>query len=245
MNMQSVIKKSQETKNTIASIQERQALEAEQARKEKSERVMEAIAGKARRMVETGTFCPEWMKKEAAQLEGDIITFIREGEGQSLIDYMSDGCGVFFGKNGSEALSQRDFGTYVLSLENAISGSHYPKVVKINVRAHNKLAKLIESRMRLETVSIFGVNKLLEAEKFGKLPIEFVAVEQIPEDAEAIELAQTKTIIGKETEIDVDVAAAIVDDKVFITRSDWFDGCGKVPEDSAFVFDLRQVRRPR
>ena len=244
MNMQSIIKMSQNTKTTIASIQEQEALEAEKEKQERLERKIEAIAYKAKRLVEANdSVAPAWMKKEAAQLEADIITFFKNGEGQPLTDFLDEGCGVFFGKNGMEAIAVKNFGTYVLSLENARTGSRYPKVLVINVRAQFKLASLLKGKLGIENVSLFGVNQMLEEEKFGKLPVEFVPVEKIPEENEIIPLGKTTEIIGKDTPVEVHIVAAVVNDKALVTRTDWYDGCGQVPEKENFVFSLRYVGR--
>ena len=72
--------------------------------------------------------------------------------------------------------------------------------------------------------------------------IDYAATDEIPKDTEVIELAKTTTIIGEKTEIEVDIVAAVIDQKVLITRTDWFEDCGKVPENAGFVFDLRLVR---
>ena len=242
MNMQSIRVKSTETKATI---ENQKVIEAERARQEKLQRIVDAISTKAMNMAEAGTICPEWMKKEARQLGADIRLFIHEGEGQSLMDFIEDGCAVFFGPTSSEAIATKDFGTYILSLEKNLEGARFPKTLKINLRAHSKLAKLLSKRLGVESVSVFAVNEILKAEEDGKLSVDFVTVESIPDDTEVVELAKTTTLIGKATEVEVVIVAANVNGKIFVTRTDWYDGCGKVPEDSGFIFDLRHIYRPR
>ena len=242
MNMQSIRAQSTATRETI---QRQQALAAEQAREEKLQRIVEAIATKAMKMAESGKITFEWMKNESSKLAEDVRDFIREGEGQPLFDYVEEGCAVFFGLTGAEAVATRDFGTYVLSLEKNIEGAHFPRTLKINVRANIRFAKMLARRLGVEAVSLFSVNELLKAEKDGKLPVDFVPVESIPEDAEVVELAKTTTLIGKVTEVEVVVVAANIDGKILVTRTDWYEGCGKVPENAGFVFDLRHVYKPR
>ena len=238
MDMQSILKKSEETKAMVASVKEKEAVDNQK----RLEGIMNAVANKAMKIAEDGKIAPEWMKNEAAQLEQDIITFIREGEGQPLFEYIEKGCAVFFGPTGNEALAVRDFGTYKLSLEKNIEGAKYPKTLKIHVRANGRLANLLSKRLGVESVSYFGVNEILKAEVDGKLSIDYAATDEIPKDTEVIELAKTTTIIGEKTEIEVDIVAAVIDQKVLITRTDWFEDCGKVPKNAGFVFDLRLVR---
>ncbi len=243
MDMQSILAKTQETRDAIIQLKEQ---EAEKAREEKLQRIVEAIANKAMKMAESGKITFEWMKNEASQLAEDVKTFIQEGEGQPLFDYVENGCAVFFGPTGREAIAERNFGTYKLSLEKNIEGAHFPRTLKINVRANINLARTLERRLGLkedERVSIFSVNELMKAERDGKLPIEFVPADTISKDAEGVELAKTTTIIGSATEFPVDVWAIVDNGKVLAFRTDWYEGCGQLPK--GFVFDLRYVPKPR
>lgn len=223
-----------------SAIEEAAAQNKKIAREEKLNRIINAVASKAMNIALSENFQPKWMKKEAAQLEADVRTFINEGEGQPLVEYVENGCGIFFGANGKDYLAIRDFGTYRISLEKGLETARFPKVIKINVRANTKLAKVLKSRLGIEEISMFGIDEILMAEKFGKVNLRFVPVDEIPDEAEMIELATTSTVIGKETQIDVAVVAAIYKNEVLVTRSDWY-GESCLPAEKTIVFNMRHV----
>ena len=230
MNVQSIIARSLENKETMKR-------DAEKAREEKIQRIIEAVSEKAMKMAQNSKITYEWMNAEAVQLKEDVKLFLADGE-----EFIEEGCSVFFGPTGVNAVAYRDFGTYVLSLEKSIEGSYFPRTLKVFVRAHTKLAKMLSRRLNVESISLFGVNELLKAEKDGKLPIDFVAPEDLPSvDTEVIELGKTTMIIGRETVIDVDVGAVVHEGKVLCFRTDWYSG----KESAGFVFDLRHVYQPR
>ena len=147
MDIKSILDKTQETKNVITMIREQ---EAEVARQEKLNRIIEAVSEKAMKMAESGKVTFGWMANEATRLKDDVKRFLEE----TPTEFIEDGCAIYFGPTGGDAVATKDFGTYVLSLEKNIEGAHFPRTLKINVRAHTKLAKMLTKRLGIASVSI-------------------------------------------------------------------------------------------
>lgn len=234
MNMQEILAKTEEAQ---AIAEEQVKIDVQKAYEEKTSKIVDAISARAAFLIESEKFTPKWMKKESAQLDSDIHTFIREGNFYNLID---KGCGVFFGKNNNQgALAIRDFGTYVLSIENpTMDNARFPKVLIINVMAPFRLKKCLEPRLGINPILYEGINEVLFFERFGKMSFTFVSKYQIPKDAEVAVLGETMKMIGnKELKVTA-VAYPVSGNKILVTRTDW--GNEKyVPKNLDFEFRLR------
>ncbi len=244
MDMQSIIERSKELKETITKVTEQ---EAQKARQEKLDRIVEAVAEKAMKMAESGKITFEWMANEATKLKEDVKVFLND---EKLYDYIQNGCAVFFGRVGFDAIAKKDCGAYILSLEHNIEGARFPRVLKIDVRAHTSFANFLSRVLNVNCVSIFSLNELLKGERDGKLPVRFVPA-KVKKDEEALKkidfslLAQTTITICDCVEMEgISIYGAIVNGELLITRDDWFDEASVKNDD--FVFDVRRVpRNPR
>ena len=234
MNMQEILAKTEEAQ---AIAEEQVKIDAKKAYEEKTSRIIDAISARAAFLIESEKFTPKWMKKESAQLDSDIHTFIREGNYYNLIE---KGCGVFFGKNNyQDALAIMDFGTYVLSIENpTMENARFPKALIINIMAPFRLKKCLEPRLGITPISYEGINEILFFERFGKMSFKFVSRYEIPKDAEVTVLGDTTTMIGnKELKVTA-VAYTVSGNKILITRTDWGNE-KNVPKNLDFEFRLR------
>ena len=217
--------------------------ENEKEANDKIRRTIDAIADKAIARV-TG-----WLANEPEMIKRDIRSFFLEGtDDKGLVEYLADGCGLYFGRVEYDALASKDFGPYVMALEASNPGSHFPYVLKINVRSGIKLNKVISKYLGVEHISRDVVEELLKFEKMCKLPLNFVSAEAFSQftkfNFEPFEVAKTEAVIGKETVIPVTCYVAVIENKVYLTRDDWYEGHVEIPTEP-ILFDMRYVHTPR
>ena len=218
---------------------------ADQEKAEKAEKAVEAIANKATTRL-TG-----WLEAKEDMFRKDIRIFFHEGKDadeKPLTEYALDGCGVYFGRLDADAIYQRDFGPYILGLERSIVGSHFPYVLKVNVRATYKLSKLIAGKLGIDKVSHELVDELLKFEFDCKLTLNFVSAEEFVAlknlQFEPTQIGEEEVIIGKCTPFTVQAYVAVVDGQLYFSRTDWYEGHSEIPE-KPFIFDLRFVPKPK
>ncbi len=175
-------------------------------------------------------------------LQDDVEEFLNE----ATDDFLAKGMGVFFGKTGYNSHKVRDFGPYILSIEDALEGAHYPYVLKVNVRAGHKLCRLLTNRLKLEEeISVKAANEILSAVLADKFTIQFVSFPEFKEmtsecENDPIVLKEFTGIVGRDTMIDCVAVGTVVGDELLVTRTDWWSD-DYLPE--KVEYNLRYVKQ--
>lgn len=242
-NIDDILKKAQNAREAAEMKQKKDTAE-------KANRILSAIAEKA-----TGRVIG-WLSKPDMKegLKDDIYNFFCEGvddAGKPLEEYMLQGVGVYFGKIGYEPIARKDFGPYVLGLEESATGSHYPYTLKIQNRANIRLAKILCKNLSVEQINPEVIERILNTEEESKVTLLFTDAETFAkevksEDGEAniLNIGTDEEVIGT-TALDVAVLAYPATKRILLTRDDWYMGCSKIPENPEFIFDMRYVYTPQ
>ena len=225
--------------------------EAAAIRDERIKKRIDSITWTAKLVAQS--HAPEWIQKEEAMVTADIKDFLmnkKDSQGKLLKTYLEDGSKVtvFYGPYNPDAcLVRESYGAYLLSFERSLEEGKAPYVLKITSLANGKLSKKLCSFLMVEHLARPAVEAILNQEKGMKLQLNFVCIETFGKKVgknTRLELAKTEIVIGECTRFPVDVVGYAKDGKVWLSRTDWYEGSKDIPEQNTFDFNLRYVVTP-